>query len=109
MATYSTEITASWGGSSFSEVTDIAVSFYGGPGKGRVTTVPVWTDEVGNVSVTAFGGTNMSTAEYGKRAILSVSGGGVSLTNYAVYESLSAKPELNGVTRYTATFRLLDG
>jgi hypothetical protein len=31
------------------------------------------------------------------------------LTSKAVYEGLSVAPELNGVTRYTVTFRLLDG
>ena len=40
---------------------------------------------------------------------LVISGGGVSLTEQAVYEGFTATPELNGVTRYTVTLRLLDG
>jgi hypothetical protein len=31
------------------------------------------------------------------------------LTCTAVYEGVNVAPELNGVTRYTVTFRLLDG
>jgi hypothetical protein len=39
---------------------------------------------------------------------LTVSGGGQSLTNTAVWESMQVVSELNGVTRYTVTFTLLD-
>lgn len=105
MATYSTGITATWGGSAFVEIVDLSWSYGGGPSKGRDV---VWTDDVGSVSITCLGGANMSTAEYGLRKALVLSGGGQSLTLNAVYESLSVTPELNGITRYTATFRLLD-
>lgn len=105
MATYSTGITATWGGSAFAEIVDLSWSYGGGPSKGRSV---VWTDDAGSVSITCLGGANMNTAEYGLRKQLSLSGGGQSLTVNAVYESLSVKPELNGITRYTATFRLLD-
>lgn len=105
MATYSTGITASWGGSAFAEIVDLSWSYGGGPSKGRSV---VWTDDVGSVSISTLAGTNMSSAEYGQRKALVLSGGGQSLTLNAVYESLSVATELNGVTRFTATFRLLD-
>jgi hypothetical protein len=53
-------------------------------------------------------GANTSTDEYGLRKQLVISGGGQSLTSQAVWESLSVSNEVNGVTRYTVTFKLLD-
>lgn len=106
MATYSTGISATFDGTAFVEVTDLSWQYGGGLPKGRSTT---WTDEVGSVSIACLGTANVSTAKYGTRADLVLSGGGVSLTSKAVYEGLSVTPELDGVTRYTVTFRLLDG
>lgn len=105
MATYSTGVTATWGGSAFAEITDLSWTWGGGLPKGRSV---VWTDDAGSVSITCLGAANMTTAEYGLRKQLVLSGGGQSLTTYAVYESLTVNPELNGVTRYTATFKILD-
>lgn len=105
MATYSTGIQASWGGSAFAEITDLAWQYGGGMPKGRGVN---WTDERGSLTLTCLDSTNVSTSEYGTVKTLSVSGGGVSLTLYAIYESLSVAPELNGVTRYTVTFKFLD-
>lgn len=110
MATYSTGITASWGGTNFSEVFDLSYSYGGGAAKGRDTPAsgPIWTDEVGSVTLSCFGTTNIATSEYGKRKQLSISGGGASLTAYAVYESVAVQYGLNDVTRFTVTFKLLD-
>lgn len=105
MATYSTGISASWGGTPFVEVVDLSWTYGGGPSKGRSV---VWTDAVGSVSITALGSANINIAEYGLRKSLVLSGGGQSLTTNAVWESLAVAPEVNGVTRYTVTFRLLD-
>jgi hypothetical protein len=104
VATYSTGITATWGGVAFEEVTDLAWT-YGSAPRGRSD---IWTDDAGTVSITCLGGANTGIGEYGLRKDLALSGGGQSLTNKAIWESLSVAPELNGVTRYTVTFKLLD-
>jgi hypothetical protein len=110
VATYSTGITATWGTVAFSEVTDLSWSYGGAPAKDRLTESSVrWTDDVGSVLIVCLGTANVSTAEYGKRKQLVLGGGGANLTINAIYESLSVAPELNGVTRYTVTFKLLDG
>ena len=106
MATYSTGISATWGGTAFVEVTDLNWSYGGGPPKGRSL---VWTDELGSVSITCLGSANTATAEYGLRKELALSGGGQSLSVYAVWESLTVAPELNGVTRFTVSFKIVDG
>jgi len=110
VATYSTGITATWGGTAFQEITDLQWSFGGAPAKDRLAeSAARWTDDVGSVSIVCLGTANVNTAEYGKRKQIVLSGGGQSLTINAIYESLSVAPELNGVTRYTVTFKLLDG
>ena len=106
MATYSTGLAATWGGTPFVEVVDLSWNWGGSPAKGRSA---VWTDDIGTVSITCLGSANTSTGEYGLRKQLVLSGGGQSLTTYAVWEGLEVAPELNGVTRFTVTFRILDG
>lgn len=106
MATRSESISVTWGGVAFTEVTDLQVSYAGGQPKGRSIE---WTDDAGTVSVTCLGTANVSTAEWAKRKSLAISGGGISLTVNAVYQGWTAAPELNGVTRYTVSFKLLDG
>lgn len=106
MATYSTGISATWGGTAFAEVTGLAWTYGGGAAKGRDA---VWTDDLGTVSIECLSSANVSTAEYGLRKQLVISGGGANLTTYAVYESVGVAGEVNGVTRYTVTFRILDG
>jgi hypothetical protein len=110
MATLSTGLSATWGGVAFTEVYEIGVPLFGSVRKDRSTsgTTQGWTDEVGDVSISCYGTDNVNTNEYGQRKPLVISGGGVSLTFNAVCTGVSATPELNGVTRYTFTAKLLD-
>ena len=105
MATYSTGITVTWNATTFQEVTGLSWTYGGGPSKGRSVE---WTDDVGTVSIECLGGNNTSTSNYGLRRTLTITGGGQSLTSPAVWESLSVANELNGITRYTVTLKLLD-
>lgn len=106
MATYSTNVSASWGGSAFSEIYDLSYTYGSGLPRGRDSE---WTDDLGSVTLSCFGTANISTSEYGKRKQLSISGGGASLTTYAVLDSLAVQYGLNDVTRFTVTFKILDG
>lgn len=106
MATYSTGISATFAGTSFAEVVDLSWSYGGALPKGRDS---AWTDDVGSVTLTCLSSSGVSTAGYGTRGDLVITGGGAALTNKAVYEGVNVAPEVNGVTRYTVTFRLLDG
>lgn len=105
MASYSQDVAITWGGTPFTEVVGLDWTYGGGPPKGRDNT---WTDEGGSVTVTTLGGANTSSGQYGLRKQLVISGGGQSLTSYAVWESLSVSNEVNGVTRFTVTFKLLE-
>lgn len=106
MATFSTGISVNWGGTEFQEVFDLSYTFGGALPVGRDSE---WSDDLGSVSVSCFGTTHITTTEYGKRKELSITGGGASLTTQAVFESLAVQYGLNDVTRFTATFKILDG
>ena len=105
MATNSVGISVTWGGVAFAEVVDVVPQYAGSASRGRSV---VWTDDVGSVTVECLGSTNVSTAEYGLRKQIVISGGGMSLTSQAVYLGFVMRPALNGVTRYAVTFQLLD-
>jgi hypothetical protein len=111
VATYSTGISVSWGGTPFTEMYEVGVPLFGSPRKDRAVdaTTQGWTDEVGDISVVCYGTANMSVVEYGKRKQLVITGGGFNLTQPAVCTGVTGTPELNGVTRYTFTAKLLDG
>lgn len=106
MATYSQGISVTWGGVAFQEVSGLSWTYGGGPSKGRSVE---WTDDAGSCTVTCMGPNNTSTVNYAKRRELVISGGGQTLTNQAVWESVSVESELNGVTRYTVSLKLTDG
>ncbi len=106
MATYSTGISATWGGVAFSEVVGLSWSYGGGSPKGRGSD---WTDDLGSVSLTCLGSANAAKSNYGQRKLLVIAGGGNDLTEYASWESVAVANEVNGVTRYTITLKILDG
>lgn len=102
MATYSTGITVSFNGAAASEVVGLSWSWGGGMPKGRSV---IWTDDGGSVSVETYGA--QSTAAYGVRGTLVIAGGGMGLTVTACCTAVSASAEVNGATRYTSTFQIL--
>ena len=106
MAAYATGITATWNSVAFQEVVGLSWTFAGGPSKGRNI---VWTDDAGTCSIECLGPQNTSISNYGVRAQLSITGGGQTLTAFAVWESVSITSNPNDVTRYAVTLKLLDG
>ena len=102
MATLSTGITVTFDGEAATEVTGLSWTWGGGLPKGRSV---VWTDDAGSVSVQTIG--VVSTAPYGTRGTLTIAGGGMNLTCTACCTSVSAAAELNGVTRYTVEFQII--
>jgi hypothetical protein len=105
VATYSTGITATWGSVTFGEMQSLSWTHGGSGSKGRGAP---WTDELGTVSIQCLGATGISTANAGQRNQLTITGGGCTLTTYAIWESLSVDAELNGVTRYSVSLKILD-
>jgi hypothetical protein len=102
VATYSSGVTVNFGGN-LAEVTGLSVNWGGGFSVGRSVT---WRPQVGQVSVELLG--SVLTSNYGTRGTLTITGGGVGLTCTAVCTDVGAVTELNGLTRYTYTFDILD-
>ena len=104
MATYSTNITVTFNGTLASEVVGLSWNYGGGLPRGRSA---VWTDDLGEVTVDLL--SPVSTNSYGVRASLVIAGGGMNLTCMAICTAVGASAEINGVTKYSATFKITDG
>jgi hypothetical protein len=105
VATPSTGVIVTWGGTPFSEVSDVSYTYGGSSPKGRSV---IWTDDAGTVSISCYGTTNLSTSEYGLRKSLAISGGGFALTVNAILESIGVQHAVNDVTRFSVSFKILD-
>lgn len=103
MAVYSQGASFSFAGVAATQVTSISIEVGGGLPKSRGGT---WTNELGSVTVEMIGGQPYG---YGVRGTLSASGGGISLTQMAICVSSSQSAAVNDITKYSATFQLLDG
>ena len=104
MATSSVGISATWDGVAFVEVYAMSWNF-GGQRQGRGNT---FIADAGSVTLSCFGSANTSTANFGYKRTFIASGGGQSYNGDAIWESVSVDPELNGVTRYTVTLKLVN-
>jgi hypothetical protein len=103
MATYATGITATWNGTSFGEVTEIAVTHGGSLPLARAST---WTLDVGTIEMKCLSTANISTANYGKRGTVTIAGGGLGYTGTAVLERFTLGGVVNDVARYSVTLRI---
>jgi len=102
VATHSASISVSFKNAVASQVVGLSWTWGGGLPKGRSAT---WTDDIGTVTVENLGG--VSTGTYGEYGSLVISGGGMDLTCSACCTLVSAAAELNGVTRYTTEFKII--
>lgn len=97
-----------WGEVTFKEVASLSLSYGGGDRQDRGSgTSAGWNPAPGSVTLSCFDPTGISASNYGILADLSITGGGVSYSGKAVLAELGAEPELNGVTRYNATLKLI--
>jgi len=109
VATYSTGITAKWGGTSFQEVFDLSYTFGSGAATDRGPDDGTrWSDNLGSVTLSCYGTANTSSTQWGQRKQLEISGGGSSLTAWAVCESIAVQHGVNDVTRFSVTYKLTD-
>lgn len=102
MATTSQGIAFSFNGSPASEIRGLSWSVGGGYSTGRNA---AYLPEAGTVSLQSLGG--ISTAIWGVRGTLVITGGGMSLSVVAVCTDVQASATLNGVTVYSAEFTIL--
>lgn len=103
MATYATGVTATWDGVSFGEVQKLTVTHGGSLPLARAST---WTLDVGTIDIECLSTANISTAKHGKRATVTIAGGGLAYSGKAVLEKFTLAGTVNDVARYTATLKL---
>lgn len=115
MASYAQGATVSFGGGSFSEVTNISVSGAAativdvtGRDTGLVKIYEVGDVDLGSVSVECLAG-GLGTGDLGTKAALSISGGGISWSGQAIFESLEFSATVGDIVRVTYKFRMSGG
>lgn len=102
MATDSTGVVFSFNGSTHGNVAALSWSWGGGYSESRSV---AFKHEIGTVTISSFDA--ISTTVWATAGSLVVTGGGVGLTATAVCTDVGAEAQLNGVTRYSATFQLI--
>lgn len=103
MATYSTGVTATFGGTPITEIVGLSANYGNGMPEGRDGSS--WKPLLGQVQIESLGG--FVAGLWGTQAQLMLSGGGLSLTEVAVCTDTSVAGEVNGLTRYSYTFDLI--
>lgn len=103
MATYCSGVTATWNGVAFGEVTKLSVVHGGAMPLARAST---WTLDVGTIDLECLSTANISTTNYGKRAAVTIAGGGMAYAGTAVLEKFTMAGVVNDVSRYAVTLRI---
>ena len=103
MATYCAGVTATWNSVDFGEVVDIKVSLDGDLPIARGST---WTLDAGSITIACLGSANISAAQFGKKATLSLAGGGVDFSTKAICERVELSGTVNDIARYAASFKI---
>lgn len=100
MATSSQGLSVAWGTATFQEVRSFAWD-YGGNSIGSTS------PEIGRAVVLCLGTANTAITNHGQRKPLVATGGGHNLTVDAIWDSVSATADVNDVSTFTVSFRLV--
>jgi hypothetical protein len=103
MANVCTGVTASWNSTDFGEVVEIKVNAGGSLPLARAST---WAFDVGTIDISCLSTANVSLAQYGKKATLAISGGGLTFSTKAVCERVQLSGKVNDIARYAVTFKI---
>lgn len=103
MAIYASGVTATFDSTDFGEVTELKVTHGGSLPLARAST---WTLDVGTIEIACLSTANVSAATYGKRGLVTITGGGLAYSGKAVLEKFTIGGVVNDVARYTVTLRI---
>ena len=107
MATYSTGISASYGARVFKEITNVEVTVQSGPDRARAAAVH-YTDNNGGATFTTLDVGDVGGGVWGAVDDLIINGGAMAINTQAMYDGFTSVSELNGVTKYTISFKFLE-
>jgi hypothetical protein len=103
MASECAGVTASWDSTNFGEVVEIKVNAGGSLPLARAST---WAFDVGTIDISCLSAANVSLAQYGKKATLAISGGGLTFSTKAICERVQLSGRVNDIARYAVTFKI---
>ena len=104
MATACAGVTVTWGGQSLQEVVDIKISAGGSLPIGRDSTFSL---DAGTIDIACLHTANVSLAERGLKKTLVFTGGGLTCSTKAVFQTLNMAGKVNDVARYNVTYRIV--
>jgi hypothetical protein len=104
MATYATGVTVTFDSTNFGEVVDLQVN---AGGKFPLARGSTWTFDGGTIDVSCLGAANVSMANYGKKAALTIAGGGLAFSAKAVCERVQLRGTVNDIARYAVLFKIV--
>jgi hypothetical protein len=103
MANECAGVTASWDSTNFGEVVEIKINAGGSLPLARAST---WAFDVGTIDISCLSTANVSLAQYGKKATLAISGGGLTFSTKAICERVQLSGKVNDIARYAVTFKI---
>lgn len=104
MATACAGVTVTWGGQSLQEVVDIKINAGGSLPIGRDSTFSL---DAGTIDIACLHTANVSLAERGLKKTLAFTGGGLTCSTKAVFQTLNMAGKVNDVARYNVTYRIV--
>lgn len=104
MATYCEGVTVTWSGVSLGEVTKIDITRGGELPLGRGSRFAL---DAGTIEISSFSTAQLTEPQYGVKATLVFTGGGLTQSTKAICQTLKATGIVNDVTRYVGTFRIV--
>ena len=66
-----------------------------------------WAFDAGTIEIACLQTANIAMTQFGKKATLDISGGGLTFTTKAICQSLQLAGKVNDVARYAATFKIV--
>jgi hypothetical protein len=104
MATPCTGVTVTWGGQSLEEVTDIKITAGGSLPIGRDSVIAL---DAGTIEIVCLATANIGLTERGLKKTLQFTGGGLTCSTKAVFQTLTMAGKVNDVARYNVSYRIV--
>ena len=104
MANPCTGVTVTWGGATLQEVVDIKINAGGSLPIGRDS---VHALDAGTIDIACLHTASISLAERGLKKTLQFTGGGLTCSTKAVFQTLTMAGKVNDVARYSVSYRIV--
>jgi hypothetical protein len=104
MANPCTGVTVTWGGATLEEVVDIKINAGGSLPIGRDSVIAL---DAGSIDIACLHTASISLAERGLKKTLAFTGGGLTCSTKAVFQTLTMAGRVNDVARYSVSYRIV--